>query len=181
MVGEESIKVIGTCDIKLETVKAYDVVTYYVIKGRSGSLMGYPTASQLDIIKVVNEVQEPREKVEYNFPHLCQYIGKLNGLQVKIHIEDSVPPVAQKQRKTPLHLRDKVEKEINHLIDTDIIEEVEGEPSQWISPIEKPKKNGTDIRLYVDMREANSAVKRERDTLSAIEGLILDLNSAKHF
>jgi hypothetical protein len=37
----ESIKVIGTCDIKLETGKAYDVATFYVVKGRSGSLMGY--------------------------------------------------------------------------------------------------------------------------------------------
>ena len=74
------------------------------------------------------------------------------------------------------------------MIDTDIIKEVDGEPNQWISPIvTPPKTNGADIRLYVDMREANSAVKRERHTLSTIEGLEqcetfskLDLRSGYH-
>ena len=167
----ESIKVIGTCDIKLETGKAYDVATFYVVKGRSGSLMGYPTASQLNIMKFTSR----GEKVENEFPHLFQGIGKLKGVQVKINIDDSVSPVAQKPRKTPFHLRDKVEKETNHLIDTYVIEKVEGEPIPWISPIvTPPKKNGSDIRLCVDMREANAVVKRERHTLPTIEELILD-------
>jgi len=53
------------------------------------------------------------------------------------------------------------------LIDTDIIEKVEGELTPWISPIvTPPKKNGSDIRLCVDMREANAAVKRERFSVS---------------
>ena len=104
---------------------------------------------------------------------------------MEINIDDSVSPVAQKPRKTPFHLRDKVEKETNHLIDTYIIEKVAGvtsivqyvaaEPTPWISHIvTPPKKNGSDIRICVDMREANAVVKRERHTLPTIEELILD-------
>lgn len=44
-----------------------------------------------------------------------------------------------------------------------------------------PKKNGEDMRLCVDMRQANKAVCRERHTLPTIEELILDLNGAKVF
>ena len=40
---------------------------------------------------------------------------------------------------------------------------------------------GEEIRLCVDMREANKAVKRERHTIPTIDELILDLNGAKVF
>ena len=64
----------------------------------------------------------------------------------------------------------------------DIIEKVEGEPTPWVSPIVTlPKKDGKEIRLCVDMREANQAVKRERHTMPTIEELILDMNGAKSF
>ncbi|XP_062608955.1 uncharacterized protein LOC134270725 [Saccostrea cucullata] len=37
-------------------------------------------------------------------------IGKFRGQQVKIYIDESVPPVAQKPRRTPFNLRSKVSK-----------------------------------------------------------------------
>ena len=54
----------------LETKKSYDVFTFYVLKDTNGSLLGYPTAASLEIIKVVNNIRGPNEKVEYEFPHL---------------------------------------------------------------------------------------------------------------
>ena len=79
-------------------------------------------------------------------------------------------------------MRGKVEKELDELLKLDIIEKVEGEPTPWVSPIvTPPKKDGKEIRLCVDMREANQAVKRERHTMPTIEELILDMNGAKVF
>ena len=183
--GVGSIKVIGTCDLKLETGESYDATNFHVVKGRSGSLLGYPVASRMNIIKVISKIDDiPPEgaKVEENFQHIFHGIGKLKGVQVKLHIDETVKPVAQKPRRTPFHLRGKVEKEIRHLIETEIIENVEGEPTPWITPIlTPPKKNGEEIRLCVDMREANKAVRRERRTMPTMEELILDLNGAKVF
>ncbi|KAK3085057.1 hypothetical protein FSP39_023610 [Pinctada imbricata] len=179
--GGGKISVLGTCDLKVETEKTYDVVTFYVVKGKGGSLLGFPKANKLNIIKVVNSVHTETE-VEKDFPHLFKGIGKLKNRQVKIHIDESVPPVAQKTRKTPFHLRDKVEHEINELLKIDIIEKVEGEATPWVSPIvTPPKKDGKEIRLCIDMREANKAVRRERHTMPTIDELILDLNGAKVF
>ena len=180
--GEGKITVLGTCNLKMETDKAYDVVRFYVVRGNSGSLLGFPTADQLNIIKVVNKVEGTDGKVEDDFPQLFHGIGKLKDRQVKIHIDTSVNPVAQKPRRTPFHLRGKVEKELDELLKLDIIEKVEGEPTPWVSPIvTPPKKDGKEIRLCVDMREANQAVKRERHTMPTIEELILDMNGAKVF
>ena len=57
-------------------------------------------------------------------------------------------------------MRGDVEKELERLETLDIIERVEG-PTPWISPIVVgPRKSG-EVRICVDMGDANKAVKRE--------------------
>jgi transposase InsO family protein len=61
-----------------------------------------------------------------------------------------------------------------------IIEAVEG-PTPWVSPLVViPKKNG-EIRLCVDMREANKAIHRERHPTPTVDDLIHALNGATVF
>ncbi|XP_062593849.1 uncharacterized protein LOC134255342 [Saccostrea cucullata] len=93
--GGGKIPVLGTCDLTLEREKSYDIVRFYVVKGVNGSLLGYPTADSLQIIKLVNNVNDIKKKVEDDFPQLFQGIGKLSNHQVKIHIDTTVKPVAQ--------------------------------------------------------------------------------------
>ena len=78
------------------------------------------------------------------------------------------------------HIRKDVENELQRLEDLDVIERVEG-PTPWVSPIVVvPKKTG-EIRLCVDMREANKAVKREKHLMPTLHELITDLNGATVF
>ena len=164
----------------------YDVVKFHVVKGENlGSIMGFNTATKLSVIKVVNKIQTDKSgnvEDEEEFKHLFKGIGKLKNRQIKLHVDKDVQPVAQRPRKTPFHLRDKVKKEIDKLIDQDVIEKVEGEPTPWVSPIvTPPKRNPEEIRLCVDMREANKAIRRERHIMPTMEELIVDLNGAKMF
>lgn len=109
--------------------------------------------------------------------------GKLKDQPVKLHIDESVKPVAQKPRRIPFHLRQKVDKELDKLRKADIIEDVTDQPTPWVSPIVVvPKKNNPDeIRMCIDMRQANKAIKRTRHPAPSIDDLIHDLNGAKYF
>ena len=99
-----------------------------------------------------------------------------------LHSDNNVRPVAQRNRKTAFHLRPKVKKEIQKLLDQNIIEKIGNTPTPWVSPIvTPPKKNPEEIRLYVDMREANKATIREKHLLPTVEELIHDLNNASVF
>ena len=62
----------------------------------------------------------------------------------------------------------------------DIIEKVTG-PTPWVSPIVVVPKNSGQVRLCVDMREANKAVKREKHLMPTIDDLVADLNGATIF
>ncbi|XP_069105895.1 uncharacterized protein [Argopecten irradians] len=109
-------------------------------------------------------------------------IGKCKNVKIKLHIDTDVQPVSQPHRRIPFHVRKQVEKEIKRLGDLDIIEKVSG-PTPWVSPIvvaPKPKNPG-EIRLCVDMRQANKAIQRERHITPTIDDLIVDLNGSKVF
>ena len=107
-------------------------------------------------------------------------IGRLKGVEVKLHIHQSVPPVAQRARRIPFHMRKKVARELDQLEQQGIIEKVDG-PTPWVSPLViTPKKSG-DVRICVDMRMANRAINRERHPTPTIDDLIHTLNGATVF
>ena len=104
----------------------------------------------------------------------------MKNFEVKLHIYESVTPVAQPARRIPFHLRKKVSQELERLEQEGIIEKVEG-PTPWISPLVAiPKKNG-DVRLCVDMRLPNEAIQRERHPTPTIDDLVDTLNGATVF
>ena len=79
-----------------------------------------------------------------------------------------------------LPLREKVNKKSNELESLDIIEKVDG-PSTWVSPmIIVPKKNN-DIRLVIDMRQANQAIKRERQPIPTVDEAFYRMNEGQVF
>ncbi|CAC5416418.1 unnamed protein product [Mytilus coruscus] len=172
---------IGACELQVETKDMYGVHKFYVVKGGHGALIGYPTASQLGLVKIIQPINIQAPKLRY--PEVFRdEIGKYKGGSVKLHIDTNIRPMAQRNRKTAFHLRPKVEKEIHKLLEQDIIEKIGNTPTPWVSPIvTPPKKNPDEIRLCVDMREANKAIIRERHLLPTVEELIHDLNNASIF
>ena len=88
-------------------------------------------------------------------------IGKLTDIQVDLNVDPDFKPVAQPPHQQPLSVREKMEEEIQHLLDQDIIKNV-NEPTGWVSPpVVTPKKDQSQIRLKVDMRVANQEIPRQ--------------------
>ena len=67
--------------------------------------------------------------------------GKYNKYQVHLFINDTAPPVAQKARRIPYKMREKVSDELEMLRQQGIIEDVKDEPTPWISLIVVVPKN----------------------------------------
>lgn len=83
---------------------------------------------------------------------------------MKLHIDETVRPVAQAARRIPFAMREKVERELQNSIDFNVIKLAKG-PTPWTSPVVVvPKPNG-DV-LYgcscMDMRRENKAITGER-------------------
>ena len=160
---------------------------FYVMKGDSCTLLGYNTAKELGLIKVVNSVSSPSsstvaDELLETYPELFQGIGKLRDFQVKLHINKDIQPTCQPHRRVPFHVRQKVEEELKKLEEEDIIKMVTG-PTPWVSPIVTPPKpkDPDKVRVCVDMRQANIAIQRERHITPIMDDVIHELNGATVF
>ena len=133
--------------------------------------------------QVLKDLHDPKvtEIVNKHKP-IYQGLGKLKNKEIKLCIDESVQPVAQQQRRIPFHLREKVELELKKLEEQDVIEKVpDNEQTDWVSPIVVvPKKEGK-IRICVDMRAANTAIKRIRHPIPTVKDISLALNGSQYF
>lgn len=147
------------------------IATFYVIKGGDVSLIGRDTAKRLGILKLglnVNAMEETGE-----FP-------KIKGVKVRLTINPTVKAVKQPLRRIPITVEKAVEQKLEEPLRKGIIEKV-SEPSDWISPIVIAFKPNGDIRICVDMRRANEAIKRGNYPLPTFKGFMTKLKGARYF
>ena len=120
------------------------------------------------------------ENLLREFPRIFNGVGKLKDFQAKLHIDESVEPIAQKLRPSPFGLREKIEEKLEELVNQDVIEQVQG-PTPWVSPVVVVPKPTGDIRLCVDMRKANRAIVRERHPIPTVDDVLYQLNGSTIF
>ena len=176
------LKLKGKFETTIETGSKIAPATVYVVEGSHGNLLGYQTLVDLQVVPCISSLSPKHEQLCEQYSTVFNGIGKLKDTQISIHIDPNVQPVVQPHRRIPFHVRKQVEAELERLEKLDIIEKVEG-PTPWVSPIvAAPKpRNPSQIRLCVDMRRPNEAVKRERHITPTIDDMILDLNGATVF
>ena len=108
-------------------------------------------------------------------------IEKIKDYSVRLHIDPSVPSLAQREQQIPFALRDKVNEELKRLEKEGIIEDVTGEPTPWLNPLVIVPKGERNIIICVDMRAANNAITRTQYPTPTINGLLLTLKGSKFF
>ena len=84
--------------------------TIYVTAGNGGSLLSWQTSLNLELISVTTPFTSSDERPEINrlineYSDLFTGLGKLKGFQVKLHIDETVQPVAQPHRRITFHVR----------------------------------------------------------------------------
>ena len=146
------LRVLGkfTTTLESEAKKLSDKL--YVVEGSGGSLVSWKTSQGLSLLQTVQHVGKPPSKPETNTPadlieeydDLFHGLGKLKEYQIKLHIDENVPPVAQPHRRVPFHVRKQLEDQLRYEEELGVIERIEG-PTPWVSPIvvaPKPKSPG---------------------------------------
>lgn len=77
--------------------------TFYVAEGSPGSILSWMTFQKLNLIKVVSTVEQPLG----NLPP--GGMGEYKGEPARIHVDESIKPVAQPFRRIPFYVRKETE------------------------------------------------------------------------
>ncbi|XP_064463440.1 uncharacterized protein K02A2.6-like [Ornithodoros turicata] len=143
-------------------------VTFLVVDLSSSPILGLQACQMFNLLKRVCEVKgevarhesirETPEQVVEEYEDVFQGVGRLPGTH-KIILKEDVKPSISPPRKVPLALEEKLKLELERMERDGVIARVT-EPTDWCSPlIIVPKPNG-DIRVCLDPRKLNEAIKR---------------------
>ena len=193
------IKIEGEVKVLVETAEKFLITKFHIVNTDHQNLLSGVSALALGLIELrnsnVNTCNVIRENTKPHFiPNrittlidsfretvFSGQVGKLKNYQVHLKIKPGVTPVAQKERRIPFALRQKVNQEIRKLEAAGIVEDVTNEATPWINPLVVVPKSGDDIRLCIDMRCANKAVERIRYPIPTIDDVMIKIRGCKVF
>ena len=169
---------------------------FHVMCGKVATLLGRKGSELLGILRVgvsVNSCDVKSDDMETlaspidrkallktKFPKVFQGLGKLKEYQLKLHIDRNVQPFALPVRRIPFSRSAKVTEKLEELLELDVIEKVEG-PTSWVNPLVVVEKPNGDIRICLDMRQANQAIVREKHLVPTVEETLQEVSYAKFF
>ncbi len=120
------------------------------------------------------------EQITKEYKDVFEGLGQLRPKNVKLEIDENVKPVQQAVRKIPESMKDPLKHHLAELEKKGIIERVY-QPTEWISSVVLAKKSNGGIRLCLDPRPLNKALKKCHHPMQTIEDILPELAKAKVF
>ena len=117
------------------------------------------------------------EDLKKLYPNSFDRLGSLKGAY-NIRIDPSVKPEMHARRKVPMESKEAIDRELDYLIEEEIIKE-QVEPTPWVSSVTFPRKPNGDIRVCLDPSNLNKAIIREHHKPMTVEEIAHELAGAR--
>ena len=142
----------------------------FVVDRPTDTLLGRGAATHMGLVKRIDEVNKRIAE-----------LPKMLTEPVHIALEEDADPYAvHTPRRVAIPLFPKVKDELTRLMNLGVIEEVT-EPTPWCAPVVPVLKRNGSVRLCVDLKKLNRAVKRERYVMPTLQDVTSRLSGKKWF
>ena len=176
----EFLPVVGQCSLECNNT----MMNFVVVKTDQDPIIGLKSSQDLNLIKIVLNVDKlcdkPATNIPDKFPSVFHGLGCLKE-PYRIKVDPSVTLVVNPLRSTPVALREKLKKSLKEMEKTGVVEKVEC-PTKWENSaviIEKP--DSEKLRICLDPRPLNEAIQREHFKMPTIEEITTRVAGAKVF
>ena len=116
------------------------------------------------------------EDLKKLYPNSFDRLGSLKG-EYNIRIDPSVKPATHTRRKVPIESKEAIDRELDYLIEEEIITE-QVEPTPWVSSVTFPMKPNGEVRVCLDPSNLNKAIIREHHKPMTVEEIAHELAGA---
>jgi len=153
---------------------------FIIIDTGEATLLGLDACEKLGLVQIADAVGST-----VTSPLLDQYADVFTGLgampgEYSIAVDPSVRPVIQPPRKVPLHLKAKLRAELDRMEQQQIICK-RTEPTDWVSALLTVEKPNGQLRVCLDPRPLNKAIKREHFQIPTFDDVVSELNGKRMF
>lgn len=179
------MKLLGTTRLKVtnpKTRKKYSI-EFVVVPDDLTLLLGARTAQQMELITVHEDhfvsVLPPQKKSREDirstatadelvrrYPEVfAKGLGTLPGT-VHLRVDENAEPSVTPSRRIPTALREKFKAELDRLENLGVLAKV-GEPTAWVNSVVIATKKSGALRISIDPRPLNQALKKETHQLQS--------------
>lgn len=162
---------------------------FYIVDVEGPAIVGLPSCERLKVVTLHCSISASppvtKDKITCvqdlvkNNPEQFDRIGKIPG-PAKLVVDPDVPPHVDAPRKTPIALKDAIKEELDSMVENGIIRKVT-EPTDWVSSLAYSKKKSGKLRICLDPRHLNLALKRPHHKIPTIEELTHQFCGSRFF
>ena len=146
-------------------------VKFFVVEPEVESVLSGNICVKLGLLKRVHQLTSdtpPAKTVELDdYPELFKGLGCLPGTY-RIELADGATPVVHAPRKIPVPQREKVVEELKRMEQLGVIVRQE-EPTEWVNSLVVVQKPNGSVRLCIDPRDLNAAMKRSHYPMKTVD------------
>ena len=113
------------------------------------------------------------EDLKKLYPNSFDRLGSLKG-EYNIRIDPTVKPAMHARRKVSIESKEAIDKELDYLIEEEIITQ-QVEPTPWVSSVTFPMKPNREVRACLDPSNLNKAIIREHHKPMTVEEIAHEL------
>ncbi|XP_044764532.1 uncharacterized protein K02A2.6-like [Coccinella septempunctata] len=179
------ISPLGKINIEVKYNNEIKFIEFCVIKESTVAILGRDFISAFNIkFQAVNHIANNNtwiEKLKLKFPDVfTDKIGCFNKFKLKLFLEENSVPKVFKARPLPYALKEKVERELNRLVDINILTPIEH--SDWGTPIVPVLKEDGSVRICGDYKlTLNPVLNDDKYPIPRIDDLYAKLNGGQQF
>ena len=157
------------------------------------AVLGLPSLGQLKLItlhctvKKEDAFQTPAAKwinatkdLMQMYPDQFDKIGSMPGA-VRLSVNKNIHPHIDAPRKSPIALKNYIKRELDNMVKNKIIRKVTYRPTDWVLSLTFSHKKDGSLRICLDPRHLNTALRRPHHTTPTIEEKTNHFTGAKIF
>ncbi|XP_046861263.1 uncharacterized protein LOC124454503 [Xenia sp. Carnegie-2017] len=180
--GGTQVRIRGKCYKNIEHNNKKIHSEFYVVEiDNSKPLIGLQTCRDLDLISIndVCEIHQAEQNIFVEYQDVFKGIVLVNG-QYHIEIKSDAKPTIHPSRKVPLSLMPRLKSTLENLTETGIISKVD-RATDWVNSLVIVEKRNGLLRLCLDPKHLNQAIKREYYNPPSAEEISNKLNGTELF
>lgn len=175
-ISKKELPVVGFFDAILKHENISSKQRIYVLNVNCNNLLGLKACVELKLISRGTELSVNHLNFDKS---IFEGIGCLPN-ECNIQIDETVQPVVNATRKIPIKIRPRLKAELDNMEKLGIIQKEDG-PTDWVSNIVVVEKPNKSLRVCLDPKNLNCAVKRSHFQLPTLDEISSNLVGAKYF
>lgn len=174
----EKLKVVGKSLEMVEHKGKFYPVEFIVVDHKAQPILGIEACDEMKLVQKIDALSKKQNLLD-EYEEVFTGMGEVPGMY-HITLKQDVPPVIHAPRRVPHALRKELQEELKKMEAKGIIKRVT-EPTDWVNSLVVVRKPQGGVRVCIDPKDLNRAIKREHHPLTTHEEITAKLAGATVF